>query len=335
MSVPPMPLLFAPLFKVKPWGGRRLAELFHKPLPAGDPIGESWELVSLPENESRVCGGPLAGRSLAELVALWGTDLIGQARSHNGRFPLLIKFLDARENLSVQVHPKPAGAGAPRPGVKHEMWYVIDAQPGAKLYIGLKPGVRPTDVARAAGTSEMADLLRTWPATPGACYALPSGTPHALGGGVVVTEVQTPSDVTYRLYDWDRVGLDGRPRALHLEQALANVRYDVTEEMIRPPAQHVAGPSGKVERLVCTAGFSVARVAAAGASVNVGPGPMRIWILPPGFAGGTTVVPPIAGHSGVPYTLDFAAGDVVLLPAGAAVQVTFGGAAQWLEVTVP
>lgn len=355
MSVPAIPLRFDPLFKEKPWGGRRLAELFQKRLPADGPIGESWELVSLPGQESRVRDEPLAGRTLTELVAHWGSALLDPARLRNGRFPLLIKFLDARQNLSVQAHPKPAGPGAPTPGVKPEAWYVIDAEPDAKLYIGLKPGVTPAEVARAAGTNKIADLLRPWPATAGECYLLPSGAPHALGAGIVVAEVQTPSDVTYRLYDWDRAGLDGRPRELHIQQALANLRYDVTEAMIRPPTRRTSLPYGPAERLVACESFVIDRPCGVRSPIVVPPGNLRVWIVLSGAAHVASVLGTAATHThdnaptdespaaeprgtkadqGV-HRLEVAAGDVVLFPAGAGAEVSPGRGADWLEITIP
>ena len=164
MITPPIPVTFEPIFKPKPWGGRKLADVLSKPLPPDERIGESWELVSLPENESRVREGPLAGTPIGDLVKAWGTDLYGGASLADGRFPLLIKFLDAREPLSVQVHPKPAkdDRGGWRPGIKHEAWYIIAAEPGSELFIGLKPGVTHADVVKAADTPAMADLLQRW-----------------------------------------------------------------------------------------------------------------------------------------------------------------------------
>lgn len=228
--IAPRPVVFEPRFKPKPWGGRKLAECLGKQLPGNQPIGESWEIVSLPGDESVVRDGPAAGRTISELIEAWSEELLGDVELVNGRFPLLVKFLDARENLSVQVHPKP-----PADDIKHEAWYVIDADPGARLYIGLRPGVGPEQMKDAANTPRMAELLHPRLALPGDCYYLPSGTPHALGGGIVVAEIQTPSDTTYRLYDWGRVGLDGRPRTLHVEQALENLRYDVPEDLIEQP----------------------------------------------------------------------------------------------------
>lgn len=355
MSVPPIPLRFHPLFKEKPWGGRRLAALFQKRLPNTGPVGESWELVSLPGSESRVREGPLAGGTLAELVARWGAGLVDPARLHNGRFPLLIKFLDARQNLSVQVHPKPAGPGDPTPGVKPEAWYVLDAEPDAKLYIGLKAGVTPAEVARAAGSAAIADLLRAWPAAAGECFLLPSGTPHALGAGIVVAEVQAPSDVTYRLYDWGRAGLDGRPRDLHIPPALANIRYDVTEAMIRPPVRPVSLPYARGERLVECESFVIDRLCGVRGPLVVPPGTLRVWIMLSGSARVTSVTraAPTHIHDGAPgdespaakprgtearefvHRLESAAGDVVLFPAGASAEVSPDRDTHWLEITIP
>ena len=188
MSSKPIPVVFEPLFKPKPWGGRMLETLFGKPLPPGEPIGESWEIVSLPANESRVRGGPLAGRQISDLAGMWGSALYGAGGVGREGFPLLIKFLDARENLSVQVHPKPIDLTRVEPGVKHEAWFVVHADPGAEMFIGLKPGVTPDDLAESANTPRTAELLRRWPVTAGQCYYLPSGVIHALGAGIVVAE---------------------------------------------------------------------------------------------------------------------------------------------------
>jgi mannose-6-phosphate isomerase len=312
MNVPPLPVVFEPLFKPKPWGGQRLATLLNKRLPTGERIGESWELVSLPGNESRVRGGPLAGQMLSELVQRWGHDLLGDAQLAGGRFPLLIKFLDAGEYLSVQVHPKPDGRGGP-PSLKHETWYVIHAEPGAKLFIGLKPGVEPAEVARVANTPAMVDVLRAWDAQPGQCYYLPSGTLHALGAGVVVAEVQTPSDVTYRAYDWGRADAAGRPRELHIAQALANVRYDVTEEMIAPPPTQSAASPLAATRVVRGERFALDVLSLrGGCACPLTAGVMRVWIILAGTVRFT--------HHGrqPPLTSTFARGDVVLIPAACA-----------------
>ncbi|MFQ5806977.1 MAG: type I phosphomannose isomerase catalytic subunit [Phycisphaerae bacterium] len=328
MTVPPIPVVFEPIFKPKPWGGRELTRLFGKRLPGEGPIGESWELADLPGNESRVARGPLAGQRVGELIELWGRDFVGDAELVAGHFPLLIKFLDARQPLSVQVHPRgPAAApGREQPGVKHEAWYVIDAAPGAVLYLGLRPGVGPDDVRAAGSTPALADLHQRRPGRPGCCYYLPSGVPHALGAGLVVAEVQTPSDVTYRLYDWERVGLDGRPRELHVDQALANIRYDVSEQQIAQPRVRSADALATVTRLVSCERFVIDKLHfRRGTAPGLEPSKMLVWIV-------------LAGTGGLArdqYRCDFKAGDVVVIPADSARTRIEAAACELLEVKIP
>ncbi len=329
MSIPAIPVVFEPIFKAKPWGGRELERLFNKPLPGDGPIGESWELADLPGNESRVARGPLAGKTVGKLIEMWGRDLLGNAGLVDGRFPLLIKFLDARERLSVQVHPSGPATASERqqPGVKHEAWYVVDAEPGAVLYLGLKPGVGPEEVRAAGSTPALAELHQLRPGEPGRCYYLPSGIPHALGAGLVVAEVQTPSDVTYRLYDWERLGLDGKPRELHVEQALANIRYDVPEQEIAQPRSQSVYADQTVERLVTCERFLIDRVRHDAEHVPSLPhGEMVVWIVLSGS--GAFVL----GRD----RCDFKTGDVSLIPANSAdVRVTLASACELLEVKIP
>lgn len=236
----PQPVVFSPILKAKPWGGRRLARL-GKTLPAEQPIGESWELADLPGDVSCVARGPLAGRSIRELMNAWGKRLLGDADPADGRFPLLIKFLDAREHLSIQTHPRPADHDPHgwAPGIKHECWYVVDAEPNSELFIGLRPEATLADVEAAGDSPRVVELLQRRPARRGDCYFLPSGTLHALGAGVLVAEVQTPSDTTYRLYDWGRTDAHGRPRELHVTECLTNIREQVEEsELWHADAAH-------------------------------------------------------------------------------------------------
>lgn len=221
-------LRFQPLFMERVWGGRRLAERYGKQLPAGVPIGESWELVDRPEQQSVVLDGPLAGRTLGELwrgerrVELFGA----RAERWGERFPLLVKLLDAEHVLSVQVHP-PASV-APEP--KTEMWLVLDARPGAYLLAGLRAGVdRAQFEAALRGSADAAALLHRIDVVRGDAILIPSGRVHAIGPGNVIVEIQQNSDTTYRVYDFARTGLDGVPRELHVDEALASIDFDDAE----------------------------------------------------------------------------------------------------------
>ena len=195
-------------------------------LGPGEHFAESWEIVDHGADQSVVEYGPLAGTTLGELVATRGPELLG--RHHpQPRFPLLVKFLDARETLSVQVHPDDAAAARATPPDfgKTEAWVVLAAEPGATIYAGLKPGVDRRQLAAAIEQGTCADCLHSFQPQPGDCVFLPAGTVHALGAGLLVAEIQQASDITYRLFDWNRVGPDGKPRALHVEQGLAAIDY--------------------------------------------------------------------------------------------------------------
>ena len=195
-----------PVLKQRIWGGRRLAEVFGKELGPGRKIGESWEIADLPEGQSRIANGPFRGQALGEVVRRHTEEIAG-TRDFPERFPLLVKFIDAQEVLSVQVHPdaetcRRMGKGQP----KTECWYIIRAEPGAVIYKGLKKGVTREQFARAIQNGTAADLLAAVPVTPGECHFIPAGTAHSLGAGLLIAEVQTPSDTTYRTFDWNRVG---------------------------------------------------------------------------------------------------------------------------------
>ncbi len=237
------PLTFEPILVPKPWGGRRLAE-YGKPLPPEGTFGESWDIADLPaaavtsadRTRTPVAGGPDAGLVLRELIARDGADLLGSARPTDaGDFPLLVKLLDAREHLSVQVHPT-AEYVSSHPGtrLKTESWYVVDADPGAVIYKGFRRGVTMDDLHRAAGTRAFVELLQPVEAVPGDFHHLPAGIVHALGAGVMVAEPQTPSDTTFRLYDWtDEYGR--APRPLHLDEALDTIDLDPDEAVFLAP----------------------------------------------------------------------------------------------------
>jgi mannose-6-phosphate isomerase len=234
MSLPPF-FKFEPIYKQVVWGGRRLGPLLGRELPGDEPIGESWEVVDLPGDQSVVGGGALAGSTLGDLREQSCFELMGDSPLLAGRFPLLLKFIDAARTLSVQVHPdddacRRLGGGA-RP--KTEAWYIIDRDPGAELFVGLRPGVTREVFAEAIEGGEVDRLLHRLPVEPGDFVYLPSGTIHAIGQGIVLAEVQQSSDTTYRVFDWNRVGLDGRPRQLHVAEALESIDYG----QVGPPAQ--------------------------------------------------------------------------------------------------
>lgn len=219
----PMPLVCTPILKPKVWGGDRLAH-WNKAVAPGARIGESWEVADLASTSADGAGGEAArsvvaegvyaGRTLSDLIASDPKSVLG-ARGGDA-FPLLVKFLDARENLSVQVHPSPPYAAAhPGAHLKFESWYILEATPGAMLYIGVRAGISREHFEAHIRDGSVVDDLVAISARAGDCHHLPSGTVHALGAGVLVAEVQTPSDTTFRVFDWGRTD-----RALHIEQAL-------------------------------------------------------------------------------------------------------------------
>jgi len=239
------PLRFVPILRRYVWGGRRLESSLGKPLPPGDDWAESWEIADLDEDQTCAAAGPLAGEPLHALVEHRGAELLGRHHPQR-RFPLLLKLLDAEKNLSVQVHPEPRASG------KSEAWFVLEARPGSLIYAGLKPGVdRPAlESAVREGTCEK--CLHAFHPAPGDCVFIPPGVVHALGAGLLVAEIQQPSNVTFRLFDWNRLGADGRPRPLHIQEALDAVDYGRGPVDPRTP-QPTDRPG--VERLVECNGF--------------------------------------------------------------------------------
>ncbi|HEX3889796.1 MAG TPA: type I phosphomannose isomerase catalytic subunit [Verrucomicrobiae bacterium] len=221
------PLTFHPIFKERIWGGRELEKLYGKKLPAGKIIGESWEISDRPNDESIIANGKFAGKSLRWLMENHARELLGDAKpASENRFPLLIKILDAREKLSLQVHP-PAGKAAELKGEpKTEMWFIADAAPGAELYVGLKLGVTRAEFEKKISDGSVADCFHRVPVRAGDTMFLPSGRVHAIGDGLVIFEIQQNSDTTYRVFDWNRVGLDGKPRELHIAQSLASIDFN-------------------------------------------------------------------------------------------------------------
>lgn len=219
------PLTFQPIFKERVWGGRNLERLYGKPLPPERPIGESWEISDRPGAVSVIINGPLAGKDLRWLMTHHATELLGSARAWQGRFPLLIKILDARETLSLQVHPPVTQAARLGGDPKTELWHITDATPGAELFVGLKRGVTRATFEQRLQDGRVAECFHRVPVRAGDTMFLPSGRVHALGAGLVLFEIQQNSDTTYRVFDWGRVGLDGQPRALHVAESLASIDF--------------------------------------------------------------------------------------------------------------
>ena len=260
MTTPPplYPLVFHPRFKETIWGGRRLEALYHKQLPPGVSIGESWEISDRPGDESVIVNGAFSGRSLRWLMERHGAAVLGTAApAAGGRFPLLCKLLDARDVLSLQVHPPPDVAPALGGEPKTELWYVADADPGAELYVGLRSGVSRESFEAAVRTGTVADSFHRVAVHSGDAMFLPSGRVHAIGAGLVIFEIQQSSDTTYRVFDWNRPGLDGRPRELHIDQSMASIAFDDFEPGLVRTTPVVNGAI-TTERLVDDALFGVA-----------------------------------------------------------------------------
>jgi len=255
------PIKFKPRFKERLWGGDALGGQMGKKLPAGKLIGESWEVSGLRGDESVAANGFLKGNNLRELVEVYMGELVGEGvfAKHGDEFPLLVKLIDAQDVLSVQVHPDDALAGR-RHGAygKTEMWYVAACEQGAALYIGWRRGVTEREYLDAVAGGTVAELLNRVEVQPGDAYFIPAGTVHAIGAGLQIVEIQQASDVTYRIYDWDRVESDGRARELHTDLATEAIdfgepqNYNVTR---RPVAANTA-----VELVSCPY-FTVNRVA--------------------------------------------------------------------------
>ena len=217
------PLRFHPVYQCYLWGGEKIIRHYHRAAPPGR-YAESWEISDRPEGMSVVANGERAGQTLADVIASWGADLVGR-RVKGPRFPLLLKLIDAAQTLSVQVHPDDRAAAQFGGEAKTEMWYVLQADPGAFVYNGVVPGTDEAAFRAALAAGRVEALLRRVPVQPGQRIYVPGGRPHAIGGGGLLLEVQQNSNTTYRVYDWDRRGPDGRPRDLHVEQAMQVTRW--------------------------------------------------------------------------------------------------------------
>ncbi len=306
------PLVFEPYLRPQIWGGRALGERLGKPLPATGWFGESWELSAHPHHVSRVAEGPLRGALLDELWATRAEEVFGHAAPLPQTFPLLVKFLDCRDLLSIQVHPNDRLARELLGELsgKSEAWVVLQAEPGAIVYAGLLPGTTPALVERLLEAGRLADCLHGFAPKAGECLFLPAGTVHAAGGGVLLAEVQQPSDVTFRLFDWSRLASDGKPRPLHRAEALRSIDWSagpVTPVRATPVQGLPHGVRG--ERLVACDYFALDRFWLAGPLEVPYAGRLSIWLVLEGSA-------ELASVSGA-YRRLFHTGETVLIPATA------------------
>jgi mannose-6-phosphate isomerase len=305
-QVPLYPLRFEPIYQYRLWGGRSLAGVLTAPLPGDGPVGEAWVLSDREDHPSLVADGPLKGWTIAQLLEQFPQQLMGKLAARFRRFPLLLKFLDAREMLSVQVHPTDAHTDLLPAGEtgKTEAWVVLEATATSRIYAGLKPGTTEAGLRQALANGGVAERLAYFTPKAGDAVFLPAGTVHSLGGGIVVFEVQENSDVTFRLFDWNHVDAKtGKPRPLQVDQALACVDFAECAGGLVAPVMETTVPVER-ERLFHCEHFWLSRVQ----------GDMPFAVGRPGLP---SVLVCIAGtgqieHGGATYAAG--KGDVFLLP---------------------
>jgi mannose-6-phosphate isomerase len=311
------PLKFYPIYKEKIWGGRNLERLFHRDLPAEVPIGESWELTDLTEGVSVVANGPAEGNTLTDVTATLGEALLGKTRPMpNGRFPLLLKILDANDILSLQVHPdEEAAARIPDAHLKTECWYTIESRDGY-IYKGMNGQVSPNVFRKAIESDAVEQHVRRIDLRASDFHFLPAGTVHAIGPGLVVAEVQTPSDTTYRVTDW------GRGRDIHVERSMECIHFEQAED---------TAPGEDGQTLLATDYFTVAkRTAGTDTRLDLPAGRCSALMLLDGNSVTICHDGPVEPH------VSAVAGDTILLPAALKrPRLSATGGATWLEITLP
>lgn len=311
------PIKFKPIYKELIWGGTKLHEFFSKDIPTDRKIGESWELADLPNDKSTIANGELTGQTLGWAVDKFPLEIMGN-ENFRGPFPLLIKFIDAEEMLSVQVHPDEKACHKLGSGTaKTECWYIVDAAEGSIIYKGLKKGVTKEIFERAIYDGTVAELLVKITVKRGECYFLPGGTVHSIGGGLLIAEIQAPSDTTYRIFDWNRVDTTDKPRQLHIREATASINFDNTT------ADLEATTNGC---LVNCKYFKVYKKQhKKDSSISVPSGQMKALVIIKGQG---------AIKSGKMIPVEFAAGETILIPAAYEGVMQFSPETEYLKVTI-
>lgn len=347
------PLVFQPYFRPQVWGETRLQRLLGKSLPAGQRIGESWEISGHALHVSRVAEGIFAGASLNQLWGLHRREFLGfQSATRNvwqdrQPFPLLIKLLDCHDWLSVQVHPSDMAAREllGEPNGKTEAWIVLHAEPGSRIYAGLKQGVRRCDLESHLDHGTLAECLHTFEPQPGDCLLIEAGTVHAVGGGVLLAEIQQTSDATLRLFDWNRLDANGRPRELHREAALQCINFDsgpvepvrrtqcswqtnhrISHQRLDRSFTDESYLSGIVdqETLITSDYFSLDAVHLEVQSRMLDDEPLTLWMV---LSGTATLLNSLTG-----YERTFAAGECVMIPADSQGLTWLAGNASLLRI---
>lgn len=272
------PITFKPLYMERVWGGRELERIYGRKLPDPSlPFGESWEIVDREKEQSVVDHGPLAGKTLHDLWSTRRGELFGAGYEGHDRFPILIKVLDARDDLSIQVHP-PVHLAAQLGGEpKTEMWFIADCDPGAKLYVGLKHGVSRADFENAIDNGSVEQCVHAVSPKAGDSIFIASGRLHAIGAGFLIHEIQQNSDTTYRVFDWNRMGLDGKPRELHVAESMASIDFDDFEPgMDTPNGENLATcPYFKTDKKSLGAGETLANPGDSFSIISIVEGSLR------------------------------------------------------------
>lgn len=220
------PIFFKPIYQERVWGARNLSEALGRDLPEGKVIGEAWEIVDRPEAQSVVAGGAFDGKTIRELISENASAIMGEGYHPERPFPILVKWLDCADRLSLQVHPPAEVAPQLKGEPKTENWYIADCKDDASLIVGLKKGATREEFEKRIGDGTLEECIHRFPVKPGDSILVESGRLHAIDAGNLILEIQQNSDTTYRVYDWGRVGLDGSPRQLHIEESLASIEWD-------------------------------------------------------------------------------------------------------------